>query len=63
LPFLDTGESGIEPLVLHAEAFVVNAKVVKHGSVEVIDVNRISCGGIGIVVRRTIMEAPLDPRG
>ena len=63
MPFLDTGESGIEPLVLHAEAFVVNAKVVKHGSVEVIDVNRISCGGIGVVVRLTIMEAPLDPRG
>ena len=57
MPLLDNGESGIESLVLHAEAFVVNAKVVKHGSVEVIDVNRISCGGIGVVVSLTIMEA------
>ena len=50
MPSLDASEAGVETLVLHAEAFVIDPEIVQHGGVEVINVNRVLDDVVGVVV-------------
>ena len=54
---LDAGEPGVEALELDAEGVVVDAELVEHRRVQVVDGAHVLDGGVAQLVRRAVDEA------
>ena len=56
----DTRQSGVETLIFHREALVIDAEVVQDGGVEVVDVDWIIDDVVRVIVRPAVVDAGLE---